>query len=213
MSMKNIAIITLIIVGISATIGCITKSSYKSEPMSSYYVAQMPDNLLSNSIERMKNELGDSGTILKVKAKKEQEFIFRRTKQCVTVVNVYKGENINPGDDITIVAGNSGIDFKCMQLDTGFANAMIPGDEYLVFLDPQLDTLDKNERVFITPNYLFATIFSCKQRENVIAIPESSENTYVPYLEVKDNEFFLMSQSGVDQMNNFKELILNKYSN
>jgi len=216
MKIRLLVIVTLILLIPSAVIGGLSKSSYtnitaEKEPLHFFSVGLISDNLLEKTISLMEEDLDNCNYILRVKAERDQEFIFLLTKQCVMVQEIYKGEGLKTGEKIEITKNSSYIFYDQMGINMAFVNAMKPGEEYLVFLDSKIDALDPNDNVYITPEYLIAPIFSYNARENTIATPKSKENSSVPYSEVQENEFFVTSQQGIEKLNQLKEVLFLRY--
>mgnify|MGYP007025194961 FL=1 len=57
---------------------------------------------------------------------------------------------------------------------------------------------------------LFRPVFCYEDIENKI-VPVGEENTYVPYKDVKENEFFCTSEEGMKAWQDLKKNMLDRY--
>lgn len=79
----------------------------------------------------------------------------------------------------------------------GYVNFMKVGNKYLVFLSGIVGNAEDGTNVFrLQSGQFIAPVFSYKECEN-ITYPISGESTYVPYIEVSDNEFFAVEAEGL----------------
>ena len=78
--------------------------------------------------------------------------------------------------------------------EMGFVNLLKMDIEYLSFTSDKVNLLDKSLLVYWI--YDETPIFSYEEIENSIA-PIGEENAYVPYTEVKENEFSSTSEEGM----------------
>lgn len=159
----------------------------------------------------------EANYILRVVPIENMEVIFMDTLQKVEVLEVYRGDGLAIGDEIFITAYsgltqvNQSTDIGVINtVNMGFVNELKSGEEYLVFLNSKINTVDSKEIVYQAPEYIITPFFSCTERDNNIAITESEESTYVSYSEVSSNEFFVSSQLGIEALNDLKSYLLNK---
>jgi hypothetical protein len=69
----------------------------------------------------------------------------------------------------------------------------------------ELPVYDAYSEPFVT------SIFSYEDHINVIVPTGESEDTYVPYTMVKDNEFFANTQVGMDALLTLKDTMIKAY--
>lgn len=84
------------------------------------------------------------------------------------------------------------------------------GEEYLVFIENQVDGLGEKIPVYqVYVENAFTPIFSYQEHENNIC-ETGGESTYVKYNQVCENEFFATTQKGMDALVGLKnEMIEN----
>lgn len=149
--------------------------------------------------------------VFKVKCDGSPQFAFKRIYQPAIVEAVYRGEGIQPGQQIAVSTWNSLISLDKMCVNTGFVNFMDEGEEYLVFLQEPFYSYEYDMALYITPEALIAPVFSLKEHDNVIAISEDPEYLAVDYKEVAENEFFVDSQESLEIILDFKKKMLQEY--
>ncbi len=191
--------------------GICRKSFTNYNRLEFYEVGLLSEGLAEEYIgyaEEMYEE--ESAYILKVKCVGETEFVYKRTFQNAVVEEVYQGEGIIPGQEISLSNAGSYIFFDTMHINTGFANAMRVGEEYLVFLD---DACYSHEYGFaIYPmSGLYASVFSLKESNSVPVESKYTIGLLTDYENVADSEFFATSQEALDMMYELKAKLLEKY--
>lgn len=215
MRVRTIALITAILFVLAAVAGVINRQSftnYTADGLVNFKVGLLHDSLVDSTIDYMEEELSNANYILRVRAGSGMEFLFGSTQEPVTVVEVYKGEDLGVGDKIKITRASSAMFMDNMSVNMGFVNEMRTGDEYLVFLDYLIDTdTVKEKNVYMLSGSIVTPIFSYSDRENTPVVPEDMSYTVVPYTEVENNEFFTITQYGVDRLNELKATLLEQY--
>lgn len=215
MKIRTISIITGVMFLIAAILGVMCKNTFTNYNKLAYFnVGELPGNMIPNLIKNESKVLEGSKYILKVTPLKDVEFDSLCTKQKVKVLSVFKGENVGAGDEFYVIKSDASL--NCQEprdTNMNFVNEMKGGQDYLVFLDRKLIIPEKSNGIFfITPQTTIPPIYSYNDRENVIIpIPEDAETTYVAYEKVRDNEFFVTNQNGLDELNAFKKELTDKY--
>lgn len=88
---------------------------------------------------------------------------------------------------------------------------MKEGKEYLVFVTEKVKTNSETLPVYrLYSNSMITPFFCYEDMENVI-IPIGEGPTYVPYSQVKDNEFFSADEEGLEAWNSLKQKMLAAY--
>lgn len=88
---------------------------------------------------------------------------------------------------------------------------MKEGKEYLVFVTEKVRTDSETLPVYrLYSNSMITPVFCYEDMENVI-IPVGEGPTYVPYSQVKDNEFFSADEEGLEAWNSLKQKMLAAY--
>lgn len=224
MKLKNMIIITLLIIVVMSAAGLYFKSSYldynnEDSPLENFMVGVMSEELLDVQLNRYDRELDSSNYIIAVKCQEKSFFRHSCTTQKVKVEHVFKGNDLKAGDVIEIAKNDSEIfNSEEMKIDgracinMGFVNEMKPGNTYLIFLDKKIDTHDDKTVIYITKDYIMSPIFCYQNIANKSCNVISEDNSSAYYGDVKDNEFFLISENAIDKMTEYKEKILDKYS-
>lgn len=140
--------------------------------------------------------------------------MFNVFQQRVQVMQVFKGPEGLQDQTVWLARFTWVLMPDRMLADMGFVNLMREGKEYLVFLDGEMDmTAARQDRpVYEVPaRTLIAPVFCYEDSENVaVAVPEG-ESTYVPYEPVKDNEFFSVTEKGLEALEDLKHSMIALY--
>ncbi len=218
MKLKYVFVITAAMFFAALAFGLYCKASYldyneEEEPLNEFQVGLFPDALLEMQLERMNEILPSSNYILAVRCEGKTFFRYYCTSQSVVVEHVFAGEGLEQGDKIDIGKASSDIfDGDEKSINMGYVNAMIPGNTYLVFLDRKLDTVDEDDAIYITTRELLIAPVFCYQKiesKPCSTIDDFFDSNY--YSNVRTNEFFLMSEEGIEKMTAYKEGLLEKY--
>ena len=217
MKLKYIVFITSILVAIAAVFGIMQRFTYTNITGEAGFkdnlrVAQLGEALVDTSIERMKEELSDSPYILKVKFTGVTEYLYRVSQHKVQVVEVYKGSELQAGDEIYITNGQGHYVPEMKSIELSFVNEMEKDKEYLVFLENKIDTLaSQTDNVYMMPDFIITTIFAYQDRECVVSTTHYDDSTYVDYKDVKNNEFFIDTEESMKKIIDFKHSLLEQY--
>lgn len=199
---------------IAIIIGIIYRQSYTNitaqpNPLENFSVALWDVNIgPPDFIDLLRDELPESNFIIRVKSLGQIEYLFKAKKQLVEVLEVYKGDEIEVGDVIWVAGGP--LFFDGMTANMGFVNVMEPNQEYLIFLEEKLESMNKKEVVYGVPGFIISPIFSYNDYDHEI-LSVSEGNRYVPYKEVKNNEFFVSSEEALQALMNLKHDLLQLY--
>lgn len=211
-------IVTMLLFVIVMIYGLHEKKSHRDlnaeiSPIENFYVALLPDGLLTNQLRIMDETLDNSHYILEVVCMEEMNYKFSCATQQVEVKKVFKGDGIQIGDKIDLLKIDS-IFFDFMSgpaINMGFVNEMKTGESYLVFLDKKIETYDDMHLYLKNDDYFLAPVFSYTDSKQSFHNSDDTETNSVLYSTVKDDEFFLMSQQAVDEIKTFKEALFLKY--
>lgn len=213
-----VLIISLIILA-SAFYGITKRHTYTDFSKNHSYlddfaVAQLPERVALAQYEEIETMLSQAPIILKVNAVGPIENLFRISQQEVRIQEVYRGENVNVGEEIYLISESWELNLygNPNSIERGFVNILNEGEEYLVFIAEQVIPLEESTiPVYrLMENSVIAPVFSYKEHENIIwEVDEYS--TYVPYKEVRENEFFAVTDKTMDMMLNLKEKMIALY--
>lgn len=138
---------------------------------------------------------------------------FATSRQKVRVEEVYAGNGLQKGDEIYLTSSQWRIvvELQPSALECSFVNIMKEGKEYLVFVTEKVRTDSETLPVYrLYSNSMITPVFCYEDMENVI-IPVGEGPTYVPYSQVKDNEFFSADEEGLEAWNSLKQKMLAAY--
>lgn len=192
------------------------------EALNMLRVAEFPEALVPTMAEQALKELPESPIIIRATAMAEKDYLFSLNLQKVSVQQVYRGEGIEPGDEVQIALNTKftinaqtieGMvaDEKIAELH--FVNEMEEGKDYLIFLGKKIDPLDKREQqaIYRVVESVITPVFGYEERENKIVDVSKSISTYIDYELVKDNEFFVTSQKTLDGFMELKKQLLAQF--
>ena len=192
------------------------------EALNMLRVAEFPEALVPTMAEQALKELPESPIIIRATAMAEKDYLFSLNLQKVSVQQVYRGEGIEPGDEVQIALNTKftinaqtieGMvaDEKIAELH--FVNEMEEGKDYLIFLEKKIDPLDKREQqaIYRVVESVITPVFGYEERETKIVAVSESISTYIDYELVKDNEFFVTSQKTLDGFMELKKQLLAQF--
>lgn len=205
---------------IAIIVGVIFRQTYTNvtaEPnvLDNFSVALWDFDMVSPDFLQLIGEnLSSSNLIIRAKSDGEMKYSFKNNKQYIEVIEVYKGDELNAGDQIAVTSHSWLFFFDEMRANVGFVNVMQPGHEYLIFLDQQLETLEtEKDTIYLLQESIISPIFNYEDQGNdkIISIDDPYDR-YVPYEEVKDNEFFVSSEEALEALMELKHELLEQYS-
>lgn len=210
--MKKIAVVMFVISIISGVIGVVCKRSYINRTDLGYYqIGLFPDEMSDMLADTMEAAIKESQYILRVRCIGREEFSFVLTYQPVIIEKVFKGKDLNAGDNINISKYSSCVFKKPPSINMGFVNTMEEGKEYLVFLNSKAESIEFGTEIYITADTTVAPVFSYDRYDNVIVDTISDTGLIAMYSDVAENEFFAESQKGLDAFLKVKNNMINKY--
>lgn len=219
MKLRLLHCLPIIFILAAAVFGGIKRQSYTNITKDNKYLkyiqtAEFPEELAKDCFNKMLKSLSNSDIILRVSVSGDIEHIFGASRQTVCVQEVYAGSDLEIGDEIYLTSRHWYLSLKNNPgtLERGFINIMNTDNEYLVFISHQIDTLDDEmpSTYKLVDDHFIAPVFCYKNQINII-LPTDEISTYVPYIEVKNNEFFATSKATLDAWDNMKIELLSAY--
>lgn len=208
------AIFTIFVLIVISAFGILKRQTYTdiSNMDNQLYelgVAELPEKIALPDCEQMLNELPNAPLIMHVHVVEEIEYLFKTSRQKVQIKEIFAGENLNVGDEIYITGRCSlSVSSEPKSIECDFINIPRIGQDYLIFAETQIDALNTEIPVYrLCSNSYIAPIFCYSDSPHII-FPTEGETTYVPYLKVKDNEFFAESELGFQTWNELKHKLL-----
>ncbi|WP_157065217.1 hypothetical protein [Amphibacillus sediminis] len=187
-----------------------TNVTAEANPLEHFSVALWDFDMSPNLIESMRKELPKSKSIIRVSANGAMDYTFKNNIQFVEIEEVYRSSELKRGDQIGVMSTDWCLFFDNMSANLNFINVMQPGEEYLIFLDEQLETLDPEEKIYLLPEFIIPPIFNYQDKDHTI-LSVTEDDRYVPYVSVKDNEFFVSSDEALAALMALKHELLEQY--
>ena len=209
----------LLIVIVITAFGIFEKGTYTNiaedkSYLDEIYVAQFPENICLDEAENLSKSLPQAPVIIRVSTLGDVEHIGGTSRQLVKVEEVYKGTEPEVGQEIYITCSRWSLSLysEPYSIERGFVNIMEVGEEYLVFIENQVDGLGERTPIYqVYVENAFTPIFSYQEHENKIC-ETGGESTYVKYNQVCENEFFATTQKGMDALVGLKNEMIGKYN-
>lgn len=219
-NVKILAVVVMVVFLAAGIWGVWNKQSYtdvasEENPLEYFHVApyspKLTDMIWDGSLQDTVRE--EANYIVKVKAIEELRLQFQDATQKVVVEEVFLGSGLEEGDIIEVKKGNNMAFFHdgnvhFWTVNMSFTNQMTVGEEYLIYLMDKVETFYPEDQIYLTVDILIAPIFAYCDIENVL--PEQFAR-YVPYIEVKDNEFFAMDEDVLAALEKFKDDLMEGY--
>lgn len=224
MKFRYVAVLTIIMLCICTTIGLRAKRKYidfnkQKRPLDQFVIGLLPEELVDVELKMMKQKvpLEKSNYILAVVCEGSSIFRYDNLSQPVKVKKVFQGDGVNAGDEIEISRNGSCLYLNeytipggpRMSVNLNFVNEMEIGKTYLVFLKEKIKGTD----IYVDSSDYFMAPCFCY--DNISSTPISSlskEGDFAKYAEVSQNEFFCTSQSAIQKLLEYKEMLLKKYA-
>ena len=188
-----------------------------SEPgyLDNFSVAEMTEDVSEISGVEMKQSLPEAPVILRVTALAEPEPEFNLYLYPFRIEQVYKGENLEVGDEIRVGRFSRGLIVEReggRYLEAGFVNVPKQGKEYLVFLSDYIvkdgsrlvGFFQEGESIAPLPMFCYEDIPNTQ-------VEVTGFSTYVSYRDVKDSEFFGTTPKSAAYWEQLKAEMLQKY--
>ena len=176
-------------------------------------VAELAESIAENECVVMCQRLPDAAIILRVEVTGEIEHLFQVDRQKAVIRKVYAGNELEKGEEIYIFSEHwqLALDGNPDSIERGFVNIMEIGTEYLVFAEEVCEDLGTGIlSVKLYDDFYITPVFSYEEHQNVI-MPVSGDTTYVSYIDVMDNEFFVSSEEALWMVEELKSQMLSLY--
>lgn len=181
-----------------------TDISQEDKPFDNFEIGLLSENTALNIEEYAENSLEDNSRyILKVTPTDKVRFSFLCYTEPVEILGIYKGDDLQIGEEIEILRNSSTIFWDLNDTDginMGFVNLMNEGEEYLVFLDKKIE----DKPVYKTVPCLMSAIFSYSNRDNAVLTDNKFRNT-------GNNEFFTSDENALEILETQKNNLIRKY--
>lgn len=205
----------------AAIFGRIKRNSYtdlrkEENYMEQLMVAELPEEIAITACSDMLKDLPNSPIILRVIASEDMEHIFGAGRQKVSIQEIYAGNNLGVGQEIYLYYNSGRLilrEGEDKSVELNFVNVMREGREYLVFISHKVDALNEPIPIYQLNRDVISPIFSYEEPKSRVIIPVGEGSTYVPYIQVKDNEFFATSEKAFDAWDSLKSEMLLAYPN
>lgn len=224
MKLRYTAALTFIIFGVCIMIGLRAKKTYldfnqQEKPLEQFMIGLLPDELVDVELDVMKHDtpLGKSNYILAVVCESDTIFRYDNLSQRVKVKKVFQGEGVSTGDEIEVSRQGSCVyldenmvpDSPGKSVNLNFVNVMKVGKTYLVFLQRRIEGMN----IYVgSEDYFLAPCFCYEDIRSVAISSISKEGNFAKYADCSQNEFFCTSQSAIQKLVEYKEVLLEKYS-
>lgn len=188
-----------------------TDISQEDKPFDNFEIGLLSENTALNIEEYAENSLEDNSRyILKVTPTDKVRFSFLCYTEPVEILEIYKGDDLQIGEEIEIFRNSSTIFWDLNDTDginMGFVNLMNESEEYLVFLDKKIE----DKPVYKTTYCVVAPIFSYTHHDNPVVNGKNNSSS-IEYINVKNNEFFVGDDYSLNALERAKEKFILKYT-
>lgn len=231
--MKRISLLMVIAVSIAVTVGFVSKSTFRDSGIMS--ISRTEDVRLLNCnvnqifadsdefgifqaeyAERRLEELSNTAFILRATPTDNiRQYNFTATQE-VQITAVLKGDAAAGGLVELVYTGGGVYDQKYRATDytndrpvySGFCNYMLPGNEYLVFVD----ALEINEFTDIKRYKIESPLFCVLNLTSDYSIPVDKPVSELAYNEFGESEFFCQSEKMLNRVLEIKHYIISRYA-
>ena len=177
-------------------------------------VAELPESIAVSTCEDMMKGLPDAPVILRVEVTGEIEQLFMASRQKAIVREIYAGDGIEKDEEVYLFSDCWGmsLDGGFNSIERRFVNILDVGTEYLVFAGEvaEIPETDLKSVKLYDEDFLISSIFCYEERQNTI-LPTSGDTTYVPYKDVRENEFFVTTEKALQSVEELKSEMLRLY--
>lgn len=183
--------------------------NFSEEIIEEYSVGILPDELLDNTIKKIRETGDDNEYIFKVTCESGLQYNFACATQCVRIDRVYRGGQELVGSTINVLVANR-IFLDMRSINMSFVGEMKPGKEYLVLLNdciktPYMDIYNKRDEYLFSPFFPYSEV-------NATAHESISQNAnWALYSEAKSEDFTLMSDAAVEKIKKLSRELTDKY--
>ncbi len=177
------------------------------------FVAEVLEEHAVPACEELLKKLPGAPIIAKVTGAGAVEHLAFTSRQPVIIKELYQGSGPKEGETIYLTCNTWSLSLygEPWSMERGFVNVLNTGEDYLVFINRQEDGLGEKIPVYsLYCSNIITPVFSCENRQNKI-VDTAGVHTYVPYSQVKDNEFFAASTAALDALEKLKEHMMELY--
>lgn len=212
MKIKKWKMIIIVACLIAAIIGIVKRQEYTNimkdeKNIELFTVAPIRYDFFADSMEVYTEMLDQSPIVLRVKAEGEREYSYQTLKQQVEVLEVYKGNEIQVGEEIEVLTTRLALNFSDMKVSLGFTNLLKKDNEYLIFFDEKIDSPYHGDNIYRISDMTFNPIFNYNDVDNVVI----EEGMYVPYSLFTDSEFIVGDSVSLEKLLTFKQEMIDAY--
>ena len=210
--------ITILALLTGACFGISKKATYTDisrDPsyLDTIFVAEILEEHAVPACEELLKKLPGAPIVAKVTGAGAVEHLAFTSRQPVIVKKLYQGNGPGEGEEIYLTCNTWSLSLygEPYSMERGFVNVLNTGEDYLVFIENQEDSLGEKTPVYsLYCNNIITPVFSYENHENRI-VDTIGVHTYVPYRQVKNNEFFAASQTALDALETLKGRLLELY--
>jgi hypothetical protein len=220
MGIKKFVIILFSITAVLGNFGITNRGSFtdltsREDYLSLLSVAELSGGFAKAEVTALKEELPSCRYIFSAVPAGDLESTFHTCRQKIHIKQVFEG-GIMPGDEAYVTTERWSIDLDVdapvRSISRGFVNILQPDKEYLIFCNEKITQGDDIPVYRLYEGTVIAPVFCYEEIENVIVPPMDGESFYVPYEQVKENEFFGCDEEALDAWNDLKGTMLQLYS-
>lgn len=176
-------------------------------------VGELWEDYLEVQCANMQQSLPDAPIILWVETLGKIEHLFNVDRQRVLIRKIYAGAGLETGEEVYLFSRHwqLSLDGYYDSLERGYVNILEVGTEYLVFAEEVLEDMEGDLRaVKLYDDFSITPVFCYEERQNVI-MPITGDTSFVPYKEVRNNEFFVTSEKALKMLEELKRSMLSLY--
>lgn len=177
------------------------------------YVAELSEKITETQCDMMQQSLPGASIIIRVEVTGEIEHLFNVDRQKAVIRKIYAGNGLAEDEEIYIFSDHWQlvIDGDPDSMQRGFVNIMDVGTEYLIFAEAVVETEASDDvLVKVFDDFIITPIFCYEDRQNTV-MPVTDDSTYVLYRDVRDNEFFAVTETAIQMMEELKKQMLQLY--
>jgi hypothetical protein len=215
----NWMLLLIVMLGL-VVFGIIKKQTYISiidqksaDPYDKITVGCMPEDYAEGLVDSFGDLLIYSNIILKVEILSDPVFFYRGYGYDVSVKQVFNGSELAVGDEFFLTKGSWTTFFEDEEpyaLNLGFTNFLQKGEDYLVFIDSKVDTLD-DSLVYALYDYTITPAYCYTDGTSTPAESDFNDQYSVYYNEVKNSEFFGENEASIEKMYELKKMLISQY--
>ena len=218
MRQKLLVGLTICVYLAAMAFGMVKKQTYtdlagQEDYLEQVQVGEITEDLARIACTAMAESLPDSPIILRVEVVGGIEHLFQADRQRAVIRQVYAGSGLEDGDEIYVFSRHWQLSLgeETNSIQRGFVNILEVGTEYLVFAESVNEGVGAGiPSVKMYDEFLITPVFCYEERQNAI-MPITGDSTYVSYKDVKENEFFAVSEEALQILETLKGQMLSSY--